>query len=318
MTGRYAAQGAQIVHALELYARVEGIMAFEDDGSDPRRAPGRTRAAKPRRRCDVVLGPYGSDSAPRSPTRQVDVTALEPRRRRTTWKRLPDVVSVASPASGYLVATAEVVAARRPGARVAVGLAAGRFAGLAGDGLLAAAAGLGIRIVAVLPLDAGAGALLASSPDAVLLCGPLDREAPVVAELADAAPDVLLGGLSPGVDGFAAAAGGDVEGVLAPVQWHADAAPGAPELGPAAGQLAPSTEEIDRLDYVGIQAIAAAVVARHCHAAVPDDPAAAARQLDTTTVLGRFRLDPVTGVQVGHRLTVIERRGGRRLLAPAG
>lgn len=313
LSGRYAPQGAQIRRALELYARSGGLsLRLEDDRSDPARAAelyerlGET--------CDVVLGPYGSDSA-----RAVARLAGG----RPVWnhgasaddvQQLPGVVSVAAPASGYLAAVASVLAARRPGARITVGLASGRFARLAGDGLLAASAQLGVRVVAVRPLDIGPGALLEDAPDAVLLCGPIDREARVLAALAAAAPGVVLGGVSPGVDGFAAAAGGEIDGVLAPVQWHAQAAPATPGIGPALRELAPTHGTSDRLDYVGVQAIAAAAIARCCVAAEGRHPLAVARGLDETTLLGRFRLDPASGVQAGHRLSVVERRGGRRLL----
>lgn len=316
LTGRYAAQGAQIRHALERYAHWEGLaLELEDDGSDPARAA--ALHERLRERCDVVLGPYGSDSA-----RAVARVASG----RPVWnhgasaddvQRLPGVVSVAAPASGYLAAVARVVASRRPGARIVVGLASGRFARLAGDGLLAASARLGVHVVATLPLDAGADTLLADAPDAVLLCGPLDREAPVLAALAAAASEIVLGGVSPGVDGFAAAAGGELDGVLAPVQWCEEATPPTPGIGPGLGELAPAAGLRDRLDYVGVQAIAAAVVARWCLGVDGPDPLAVARGLDTTTLLGPFRLDPATGVQVGHRLSVVERRGGRRVLVAA-
>jgi hypothetical protein len=41
---------------------------------------------------------------------------------------------------------------------------------------------------------------------------------------------------------------------------------------------------------------------------------AASQRLDTTTLFGRFHLDPVTGVQTGHQIRVVQWRGGQRLL----
>lgn len=313
LSGRYAAQGAQIREALALYARFEGLaLQLEDDRSDPARAA--ELHALLHETCDVVLGPYGSDS-----TRAVASAA----RGQPVWnhgasaddvQRLAGVVSVAAPASGYLAAVARVVATRRAGARISVGLASGRFARLAADGLLPEARRLGLRLAATRPLDAGADALLQDEPDAVLLCGPLDREASVLAAVAAVAPDVVLGGVSPGVDGFAAAAGADVDGVLAPVQWHPDAAPTRPGIGPCLDALAATPGTRERLDYVGVQAIAAAVLARHCLAADARDPLGVAAELDTTTLLGRFCRDRATGLQIGHQLSVVERRDGRRVL----
>lgn len=73
------------------------------------------------------------------------------------------------------------------------------------------------------------------------------------------------------------------------------------------------------LDYVAAQAYAAALVAERCLALDPDDPLSAARSLRTTTFFGAFELAPESGVQRGHRLAVIEWRGGQRemLLADA-
>jgi hypothetical protein len=41
---------------------------------------------------------------------------------------------------------------------------------------------------------------------------------------------------------------------------------------------------------------------------------AASQPLDTTTLLGRFRVDPVTGVQTGHQIPVVQWRDGQRVL----
>ena len=38
----------------------------------------------------------------------------------------------------------------------------------------------------------------------------------------------------------------------------------------------------------------------------------ASQRLDTTTLFGRFRVDPVTGVQTGHQIRVVQWRDGQR------
>ena len=52
----------------------------------------------------------------------------------------------------------------------------------------------------------------------------------------------------------------------------------------------------------------------------PDAPIlAAARALDCTTLFGRFRLDPLTGAQIGHEVVTVQWQGGRRRVVwPAG
>jgi hypothetical protein len=77
---------------------------------------------------------------------------------------------------------------------------------------------------------------------------------------------------------------------------------------------------LGELDYVAAQAYAAALIAGRCLELGPDDPLRAARRLRTTTFFGAFELDPATGLQRGHRLSVVRWTQARQelLLAEAG
>jgi hypothetical protein len=229
-----------------------------------------------------VLGPYGSDT-----TRAV----ARARGGRVVWnhgaaadavQRLAGVVSVASPASGYLVALAQA-AAGLGAARLALLTAPGAFASFARDGLERKAPALGVELVDD-PDDA----------DCVLLCGPVEWEADRFRGLNRLG--TLLGGVSPGLPDAPPAW---PDGTLAPVQWH-------PELGGPPGLE----------DYVAAQAYAAALIAERCMAIEPEDPLSAARSLVTDTFFGRFELDE-TGLQSGHRLSVVRWRHGRQTLVHA-
>ena len=233
--------------------------------------------------CNPVLGPYGSDT-----TRGV---ALD-RAGQVVWnhgaaaddvQRLPGVVSVPSPASRYLVALARA-AVGLGAARLAVLTARGHFARLAREGLEREAPALGVELVH----DLG-------DADCVLLCGPVEWEAKRFRELERRG---LFGGVSPGLPQAPQAW---PDGTLAPVQWH-------PELGGPPGLA----------DYVAAQAYAVALVAQRCLELDPADPLSAARSLSITTFFGRFELDE-TGLQTGHRLSVVRWRRGRQelLLADA-
>jgi hypothetical protein len=189
-------------------------------------------------------------------------------------QRLPGVASIPSPASCYLVALGRAVTTLRPGARVAAITAPGRFAAFAREGLEREAPALGLELV---PEPEGA--------DALLLCGPFEWE---VARLGRLPRTKLLGGVSPGLSTIAERI--EPEGLLAPVQWH-------PDLGGPPG--------LD--DYVAAQAYAAALIAETCP--TPED----ARDLATETFFGAFRLAP-DGLQIGHRLSVVQWRGGSREL----
>jgi hypothetical protein len=294
LTGRYSVQGAQVRAGLELWARHSGTsLVLRDDGSDPEQAV-RIHAQLVARGCRFVLGPYGSDS-----TRAVARVEAG----RVVWnhgaaandvQRLPGVVSLPSPASRYLVALGHGVAQLRPGARVAVAAAAGRFAGFAAEGLKQHAAALGITLVDDV-----------DEADVLLVCGPLDWELDLFRGIGTGR--LLLGGCSPALAAFPQMLGRDPEGLLAPVQWHPDLRVEA-ELGPATLELT---------DYPAAQAYAACLIAEHCLALQPADPLAAAHRLRTTTFFGGFELGE-DGLQVGHRLSVVQWRGGRRELLVVG
>jgi ABC-type branched-subunit amino acid transport system substrate-binding protein len=275
---------------IELWARHAGIRAdVVDDGSKPERAV-RIHEELVARGYRFVLGPYGSDC-----TRKV----AEARPGSVVWnhgaaaddvQRLPGVVSVATPASRYLVALGRAVADLQPRAAAALITAPGRFARFAREGLEREAGSLGIELVSDL-----------AEADAVLLCGPLQWECGRLRSLMGSGR--LLGGLSPGLAAFHGLLGADPEGMLAPVQWHPNLRR-TPELGPASLPVE---------DYVAAQAYAAALIADRCLALNRSDPLAAARALRTTTCLGAFELD-ASGLQVGHRLSVVRWRSGRQEL----
>jgi ABC-type branched-subunit amino acid transport system substrate-binding protein len=230
------------------------------------------------RGCDIVLGPYGSDCVRAVARARGGALVWNHGGASDDVQRLPGVVSVCSPASRYLVALARAVAQLQRGATVAALAARGRFAAFAKAGLEGEAGQLGLTLVAK-PADA----------DAVLLCGPLEWE---LERIRAFDRSKLIGGVSPGLASFARIAGSDAEaeGLLAPVQWHPDLG-GPPEL-----------EE-----YVAAQAYAAALIAEDC----PD--LETARSLRAQTFFGAFELAP-DGLQIGHRLSVIRWRGGRREL----
>ena len=102
----------------------------------------------------------------------------------------------------------------------------------------------------------------------------------------------------------------DTEGIYGVGQWF----PGAnalPRLGPAEADFldAYSARFGSSPDYPAAQAAAGAVIAAHCVRRAGDTaprsvwPVAAT--LATDTLFGDFRIDPRTGVQLGHRATLV-------------
>lgn len=314
VTGRYAVQGWRMRAGLELWARrARADLEIVDDRSEPERSAELHENLRPR--CRFVIGPYGSDST-RAVAQAADGAVI--------WnhgaaaddvQRLEGVVSLPSPASRYLVALARGVAAIRPGARIALVAARGRFAQQAVDGLVAEIGQFDLAIAARFTLADAPSAIAAARPDAVLACGALRREATLLGQLAELLPETTLGGVSPGVSEFREVLGRDVEGVLAPVQWH-QAVEQDVEIGPTGAELAADAgaRAFAALDYVAAQAYAAAVVAEFCTRAAPGDPISVAKNLRTSTFFGPFGLDPASGLQIDHRLSVIRRVGGERVL----
>jgi hypothetical protein len=72
-------------------------------------------------------------------------------------------------------------------------------------------------------------------------------------------------------------------------------------------------------EYPAAQAFAVGLILEECRHRAGGRLAApalleAACALDTTTLYGAFRLDPATGRQVGHRVRLVQWRGGRKCL----
>ena len=266
-----------------------------------------------------MLGPYGGDCTRAVARAAGGAVVWNHGAAADDVQRLPGVVSVCSPASRYLVALARAVVALRAGARVVVVAARGPFGRLAREGLEREARSLGVSIAASFSFADTPERITAVGADAVLACGPLERELELLRALRMRAPQTVLGGVSPALSAFPARLGQDPEGLLPVAQWH----PGLgadPRLGPRSSEVVGEARARGvKLDYVGAQAYAAALIAAHCRELAPDNPRASAYMLRTATFYGAFELDPASGIQRGHRLCVVRWRAGRQelLLADA-
>jgi ABC-type branched-subunit amino acid transport system substrate-binding protein len=286
---------------------------LEDDGSRPARAV--TVYGDLLRRCEIVLGPYGSDCVRAVARKRFPGALWNHGGAADDVQRLTGVVSISSPSSRYLVALGRAVASLRPGCRVALAVARGRFARLAREQFVREVAALGLELVGVFSLSDPPGEIAAARPDAVLLCGPVADEISMLESLRFRLAAALLGSVAGGLSDFPRLLGGDPEGMIAPVQWHQDVV-GPVELGPTTAELLGSARALGfgRLDYVAMQALACGLIAGRCNELAPDEPLAAARELRTTTFFGGFALDPRTGLQRGHRLCTVRWRAAEQEL----
>jgi ABC-type branched-subunit amino acid transport system substrate-binding protein len=121
-----------------------------------------------------------------------------------------------------------------------------------------------------------------------------------------------------GVRAFQEELGDAAEGIIGPSQWE----PGidlADLVGPDSPWFVASFRSRFGYvpDYIAAGSFATGIVLAECiqHAGSLDDDAlhGAASQLDIATLYGRFRMDPASGRQVGHRMLLVEWRGGRKV-----
>ena len=139
-------------------------------------------------------------------------------------------------------------------------------------------------------------------------------------------PQIAAVGAAP-IKQFRDALGAGVEGFLGPSQWESEADyPN--DYGPASGQV---LESLGRnfgrgfgsnpdvpIDYPMAQAYAAGLIAQACleQSETPDDEPLrdAARNLDISTFYGRFKIDPVTGQQVGRSTLIVQWQKGKKVV----
>src|SRR5215204_4119631 len=305
--GRESATGLSLwaEHVAELPPLWTGVhLDVLDANPDPEAAMRAAVESRP----DVLFGPYGS--SPMVAAARVTNRAIWNHGGATSALSrpgFPHVINVLSSASSYFTGVLEAVRAVDPGA-----------------GAVSAAGALGFQ-VRVVPFKSGHAASAADAlprADVLLVVGGFEDEV--------AAARVLLPGgwraaafVGAGVEEVLAPLGGLREGLLGPAQWIAAAAP-EPDEGPDAGWFVDEFRRITGSDpsYPAAQAFAAGVLCARClRDGGANDAAqlAAAHQLECTTLYGRFRLDPVSGLQVGHEVLVVQWQDeARRVVWPPG
>lgn len=302
LTGRFARFGTQAAAGLRAWRELGGGAEIEivDDGSSPDRVgPALDDLAG---RCDLLLGPYGTSTAraaahwAREHDRLVwnhggagrDLQAAAPGR----------FVSLLTPTGRYGEPFVRHLTTRHSGTALRLVCGPGSFGRQVIDGMRRAASALGVP--------------LSDDGDALFTAGTFEHDTALIAGLPDR--PAVLGTVAAGVLAFADAVS-DPEGVLGVAQWVPDAGRTV-ELGPDEATFVARYRSItgSAPDYPAVQAAAAATVAVHCAtlAAGTDADALwhAATGLRTTTLYGDFGIDPTTGAQTDHAVTLVQWRGG--------
>jgi branched-chain amino acid transport system substrate-binding protein len=318
LTGRYGRFGRQAAHGLRVWQQLAGDgveLEIEDDGSDPAAFAARFRRVAAR--CDVLLGPYSTQLMREAGEAMSevdgllwnqggsgdDVQALRPGR----------IVSVLAPATRYAVPFVRAQAGEAERVPLWVVRGRGRF----GRQVAAGAVGQAQRgELETIEKRTGDGPLFEDVPAVwdLFSAGRFEDDVAIVKEARLAShPPRATCSIAAGVQDFASEVD-DVDGIYGIAQWF----PGRgvrPELGPAEDDFVRAYRELAQAqpDYPAVQAAAGAVLATRCvelaGSTDPDALWAVAAELDTTTLLGEFKIDSVTGAQMKHTTVLLQWRG---------
>jgi branched-chain amino acid transport system substrate-binding protein len=300
-----------------------------DDASSASRARENVARLLTEEHVDLLLGPYGSGAT-------LAVAPIATAHPKILWNHggasdavveagFQSVVSVLSPAGDYL-RDLPLLARHRGGAQRATVLYDGRgtFASSIRRGVEAGARAAGFDIVRAIAFDtplhdakALLGAALADSPNLLVVAGRFEDDVAVARERRMLETVGTVACVAAGIDAFHRELGRLAEGVIGPSQWEPHVHEH-PAVGPPSARFCSEFRRVFQRDpgYVAAQAYALGIVIGECirRAGGLDDREllTAARQLDTTTLYGRFRLDPGTLRQVGHEILLVEWRDGQK------
>jgi branched-chain amino acid transport system substrate-binding protein len=312
LTGRYERQGAEAAQGVRLWAEAADVrLTLADDRGSRETAIEAYRGWI--NTADLLLGPYASGL----------VRAIAPLVReagRVLWNHggsaddlaQPGIASLPAPASSYFDSVVDQAAKQKVG-RLLVVQGAGPFARTVAEGATARASEYELDSRTI---EAPAVEIEDLTEAALLVAGPFEHDVGVVRGLRrrGQAP-ALLAAVAAGIPAFGEELGDAAEGVLAPVQWWPSSE--VPEVGP------PGTEFVTQYQrwtgrgpsYPAAQAAAAGYLAHAAHRL-----GLGARDVPTWTtssLLGRFSLDPAWR-QVGHHVTTVRWRRGRMVPIAAG
>lgn len=325
LTGPLALYGKACASALRLWAKkaanlptsfTEVELNVQDIGADLHNALQIALEKQP----DVLFGPYGSApmlTVARSCPRLIwNHGGASSRLARPTF---PQVVNVLSPASTYFAGILQAIHSFDPTARmVSLFHSTTGFGRDVAVGAKAEAVRLQMTMQAVPFESSQVFQTVERVPDGDILL--------VVGNFADeraVAPLFLsrkwrfIAFVGAEVNEVLASLGEQREGLLGPAQWVASAAL-EPDEGPTASWFVTHYRQEEGTDppYAAAQAFAAGILYARCLRDSGDTHEegiqAAAQKLVGQTLFGKFQLDPLTGLQMGHQVVVVQWQQGQR------
>jgi hypothetical protein len=313
LSGRYERFGSQAARALEVWRELDGHvdLVIDDDQSDPqvleRALPGVAGAS------DVLLSPYSTQLV-RAAASMASAKGWLLWNHGGSGDDVEDchaghLVSLLTPASRYPEQFIQRVLNAACGELWIVN-GKGSFGRQVADGADHAAQRAGIR---TLRLEHGGSWPFAAPPEswALFSAGTFEQDVATVRRARDHPhPPATICAIAAGVQEFASEVD-HPEGVYGVGQWFPGAATASPEIGPSETTFltAYANHTRMRIDYPGVQAVAGAALAVHCArragSTAPERLWAEATALDTETLFGGFKIDPVTGAQVKHKTVLV-------------
>jgi Periplasmic binding protein len=313
LSGRYARFGSQAARALDVWGTLDGHvdLVIEDDQSDPRVV----QQILPRvaEASDVLLSPYSTQLVRAA-------AAMASAEGWLLWNHGGSgddvenshpghLVSLLTPASRYPEQFIRRVL-NREDIELWIVSGKGSFGRQVAEGAERAARHAGIR---TRRLEHG-GAWPSRTPSeswALFSAGTFEQDVETVRRAQDHPdPPCVIGAVAAGVQEFAAEIERP-EGIYGVGQWFPGAVANTPEIGPSETTFltAYAHRTKTRIDYPGVQAVAGAAVAAYCvrrtGTTAPQRLWAEAAALDTETLFGGFKIDPITGAQLKHEAVLV-------------
>lgn len=323
LSGRYARFGTQAARALEVWRSLDGHadLVIEDDQSDSqvlrRTLPSVAAAA------DVLLSPYSTQLV-KAAAAMADAEGW------LLWNHggsgddvenshAGHVVSLLTPASRYAEQFIRRVLNQQD-IELWIVYGKGSFGRQVAAGAYQAARRAGIHTRRFELGDAWESDTPAESW-ALFSAGTFEQDVETVRRArAHPNPPSTICAVAAGVQEFASEIE-QPEGIYGVGQWFPRAVANSRGIGPSETTFlaAYTSHTAARIDYPGVQAVAGAALAAHCIRRTKTTALgplwAEAAALDTETLFGGFKIDPVTGAQVKHEAVLVRWAPGGLALA---
>lgn len=349
LTGQFKVQGRQALQGLEAWSNwinqkggiwVAGLglkipvaIRYYDDCSLPPKTREITRQLLLEDRVDLLFGPYASSLSLASAEVVDSHGGL-------MWnqggasdeiheKKYSRVVSILSPASTYLLGLPHLVKELRPEApRLALAHASsGVFSKMVSDGMEREAFRLGFETVMKLEFSVETrdftpviNEVDQTRPDLLLGVGRIYNDLLFAKQISQRNLDVgAIAFVATPIQQFRNALGPNREGMLGPSQWEFLGSDLWSGYGPTSREVVTLLGcEGDEVDYPAVQSFAAGLIAQRsvedAGNLTPESLWHAAVRLDFSTFYGRFKIDAITGRQIGHKPVIVQWQNGEKVV----